>query len=146
MRRPTILATAMLLVAGAGVAFATQPPQQERLGRYTMQPVEGGFLRLDTESGAVSLCTKQASGFACESVPDGRAQPTELERLAAENRELRAEVMRLSEQRGSHRERKFELPSEEDVDKALNYIDRMVKKFRDRFKDLEGGPGKGTPL
>ena len=42
---------------------------------------------------------------------------------------------------------KLELPSEEDVDKALSYMERMFKKFRDKLKELDkDGSGKGTPL
>ena len=38
------------------------------------------------------------------------------------------------------------LPSEQDIDQAVDYLERMFKKFRDNMKDLDGGSGRGTPL
>ena len=32
----------------------------------------------------------------------------------------------------------FKLPSEKEVDQALDYFERMLKKFQDRLKRLEG--------
>ena len=161
--RATLIAAAAALglAAGAPVAPATAaPPEGERAGRFVMQPVDDGFLRMDSETGAMSMCMRKAGAFACEAIPDDRGaakEPAakEQERLAAENQLLRAEIKRLEEmlglgdkpggERQARRGPKFELPSEEDVDKAIGYIERMVKKFRDRMKDFEGG-SRGTPL
>ena len=42
---------------------------------------------------------------------------------------------------------KFQLPTEEEVDSALDYVERMFKKFRDRLRNLEQEEKKpGTPL
>ena len=35
----------------------------------------------------------------------------------------------------------FRLPSEKEVDQALNYFERMLRKFQDRLKKLEQGQG-----
>ncbi|MFM9943090.1 MAG: hypothetical protein ACKVP7_26785 [Hyphomicrobiaceae bacterium] len=130
----------------------------EKPGRFTMQPIDGGVLRLDTETGSMALCTKGSAGLTCEAVQDPRQADMDVERLATENRDLKAEIKRLegllaqarpdtrlpSERPGgAHR---FELPSEEDVDKALSYMERMMKKFRDKLKDFDGGRGRGTDL
>ena len=82
----------------------------------------------------------------------------EVERLRAENVALRAEVKRLEMIAGVDRPMapsteppadKFQLPSEQDVDQALDYVERMYKKFRDRLQSLDKDtkPAKpGTPL
>jgi hypothetical protein len=62
----------------AGLAFtlvlaSTVPSLAEEPGRYSMIPAGEGFLRLDTESGAVSLCSRKSIGWACESLPDDAA-------------------------------------------------------------------------
>ena len=168
MRGTSLWLAAGLAVAMGGLAFAQTPAAEgERPGRFIMQPVEGGILRMDTESGAMSLCTRQAGSLACAPVADERGTPREIERLGRENQELRAELKRLEEllghggdrgfgdkgpgdkgmggDRQARRSPKFELPSEEDVDKALGYLDRMLKKFRERMRDFDGG-GRGTPL
>jgi hypothetical protein len=41
---------------------------------------------------------------------------------------------------------RFELPTEKDVDQAFDYLEGIIRKFRDRMKQL-GEPEKpGTPL
>lgn len=149
MRLPILVAA---VVSALATPAAAQPTPTERPGRYALQAIDGGILRLDTETGTMALCTRQGSQLACEAV--AVAEPDkEVERLGRENRDLRAEVKRLEDllanppqAPGSQARRgpKFELPTEEDVDKALNYVERMFKKFRDRLKDLEGG--RSTPL
>lgn len=145
-----------LALGAIGVARATPPPQEgERPGRFSMQPTDGGFLRLDTVTGDVSLCSRApAATFECKPVKDDRDLQNEMSRLSTENKELRAEIKRLEDMLGlgggPHPDKgkpRLELPSEEDVDKALGYLERMFKKFRDKMKDLDSGrDGKGTPL
>ncbi|MFV0299201.1 MAG: hypothetical protein ACK5JT_24125 [Hyphomicrobiaceae bacterium] len=139
-----------------------------------MQPTDGGFLRLDTATGDMSLCKRTAASFECAPVKDDRDLQAEVGRLAAENKDLKAEISRLQEQLGREDNKDLvpdarpgpglQLPSEEDVDKALSYMQRMIKKFREKMKEFDEqtdphdhndgksgslpgtGKGKGTPL
>lgn len=146
-----------LIAAGALiVASATLPvlAAGETPGRYVMHPADGGFVRLDTETGAVSLCARKDALWSCQAMGDsGTGGGDELDRLRVENRELKAEVKRLedmllAESRNLKPERggRLELPSEEDVDKALTYLERMFRKFRDKLKEFESEERRGTPL
>ena len=143
------------LVAAAGLQIATGMPSraQDKPGRYMMNPVEGGFARLDTETGAMSICKPQSSAgtWACiATVDEASAQEARARKLEGENRELRAEVKRMEDLLGLNGEKPkddekraerpgggLNLPSEQDVDKALSYMERMVKKFQDTMKRLE---------
>ena len=52
------------------------------------------MLRLDTRTGAVSLCAKQAAGWACNAVPDERAAlENEIARLQRENGALKKDML-----------------------------------------------------
>ena len=155
--RVSIFLTAALAAALAGSALAAPPGTEERTGRFTMQPVDGGYLRLDTATGDVSLCTRSADSFECRPAKDDRDLQSEIARLSTENKELKAEIKRLEDMLSSDTNAprpapKLELPKEEDVDKALDYLERMFKKFRDRMKELDKPldpdpkGGKGTPL
>lgn len=144
-----VVALALAALLPAIASAQTAPAPTEKPGRFTMQPVDGGFLRLDTETGAMSLCMKRGTGIACEPVEDQRASQGELERLAKENKALKEDLKRLEELvtadggRRPARGQKFELPTEEDVDKAMSYVERMLKKFREKMRDFEQ-PGRGT--
>lgn len=148
------VATARAAVLGLYVAASSSSMAQEKPGRYVMSPVESGFARLDTETGAMSLCqapSKDAAataGWACTPMIDEAVgQPAQLRKLEAENSELRAEVKRMEDLLGLNGEKtkaperprqEFKFPSEQDVDKALSYFESMVKKFHDSMKRLEG--------
>lgn len=137
------------VLAGAGLwAAVTAIPADAQSsmpagspGRFTMHPADGGVLRMDTQTGALSMC-KQASGsWACTMLPDDRtAINSEVERLKSENTELKASVKRLEELAGVPGDGKqptAKLPTEEDVDKAMSYVQRMLKKFKEKLKELE---------
>jgi hypothetical protein len=150
MRTSLFIAAGALIVAALPSLAAGEPP-----GRYVMHPADGGFIRLDTETGAVSLCGRKDAHWSCEAVGDtGNSGREEMDRLRSENRELKAEVRRLEamlvagqgENNAPQRGGRLELPSEQDVDKALTYLERMFRKFRDKLKEFESEERRGTPL
>ena len=74
---PLLALFALTVLAGA------TPETEERGGRSVMTPVEGGFLRMDSLTGAVSLCQRTGGKWACEAVADDRRTlETEIERSA----------------------------------------------------------------
>ena len=149
MHAPHILWSAIALALLIGAA----PDTDQAGGRYKMTPAEGGaFLRLDTQTGAMSVCQRKDGKWACEAVPDDRrALETEIERLASKNKELQGEVKRLEEllalpdpgnpeakdKRALRSGPKFSLPSEEDIDRAMDYVQRMMRKFKDRMREFK---------
>jgi hypothetical protein len=150
--RATIIVPA---VAAAGLATAALAAEQ-RQGRYTMSPTDGGFVRLDTATGSMSLCSRKDGNWACEAMADqGADLRQEVDRLTEENTELKAEIKRLEDlvglggDPGPNPERprgQLQLPNEQDVDRALNYIQRMFRKFKDKLKEFDGHDRPTTPL
>lgn len=59
------------LLAATDMARAQTAPNEEN-GRYTLSATDNGYLRLDTRTGAVSICTPKG-GWVCRAVPDERA-------------------------------------------------------------------------
>ena len=151
---PVLMALAMTI---PGMTLPAAAQGREAPGRYTMQPVDGGLLRLDTQTGAVSMCRPGAGGaVTCQPSLGHQGLPGEVARLRGEIVELKAEIKRLEEiaglggrggpQLNSQPPEKLQLPTEQDVDQALDYVERMYKKFRDRLRNLESGGKSGTPL
>lgn len=136
--RPIIVAVVLAAASPVGAQSTERP------GRYSMAPADGGgFARLDTETGAMAICQRSGSEWVCRDMQDNSRQLlVERDKLAAENKHLKDELKRLEDivaaNSGRGPEPKLNLPTEEDVDKALSYLDRMLKKFREKLKELEG--------
>jgi hypothetical protein len=84
-----LVATALLLLAAPALAETVAPAK----GRYAIQPSDDGFVRLDTESGSVSHCTRVSGVWQC----DGVATPAptiehKVDALAAKVDELKREI------------------------------------------------------
>jgi hypothetical protein len=153
---------AVTLAALVGVASGAHG---ETSDRFTMSPVDGGFVRLDKETGAMSICTMgpkepNQEAWSCRPIKDQELElREELDRLKAENADLNNEIRRLEETflmdkhgGGSGSDKgagagppgglppggmpEFQLPSEDDVDQAVDYLERMIRKFRERFQDF----------
>jgi hypothetical protein len=121
MRLALALAT-MLAFCGAALAQTSS--------RFTFQPVDGGLMRLDAETGHVSLCTKTGDGFACRSVADDRASmQEEIDRLKRENEKLRQTGAKAQPGGG------LKLPSEEEIDKAMGVFEKMMRRMMRTFRD-----------
>lgn len=144
---------ALLIAAASSVSFAG-----ERSPRFTMSPADGGgFVRLDTVTGAMAHCLQRQGEWTCRDISAAAApaSQSELERLQEENKRLKAEIRQmedilLSDKRvpeASEKDRafSFRLPTEQEVDQALTYAQRMLRKLREKMKELEG-EAKGTPL
>jgi hypothetical protein len=154
------LAVAALAAALTTSTLATRAladPATDGKGRYTMTPVEGGFMRLDSETGAVALCTRKGDAWACEPVNDTSAA-SDAARLEAENKALKDRVKSLEEAATVGKAPVeggdaptgapggiSKLPTEKEVDEALDYVERMYKKFRDRMQSIEKTPNPPAP-
>jgi len=86
------LFAAVLTLALAGAASAQSAPDTEN-GRYTLAPASDGFLRLDTRTGASSICSDKGNGWACLAMPDERvALDGEIGRLSRDNERLKLDL------------------------------------------------------
>lgn len=117
----------------------------DNAGRFTMSPVDGGFLRLDKETGAVAMCARSGTAWACTPVEDHTpaAAAAEVSKLERENRDLKDRVKALEDSLETTLPLegppggKAQLPTEQEIDQALDYLERVYKKVRDRVKDLD---------
>lgn len=163
----------MITAARLTLALATIPVfalpasgwAEERTGRYTMMPTDGGFVRLDTETGVTSFCKQDNGLWGCEAMPDSQQKlRDDVARLEAENKALKGEMKQMEDALGlspSGRPGpsgaapdagqpmspdagppapKVQIPTEQDVDRMFDYIEGMVRKFKDRIERMEKDP------
>jgi len=137
-------------LAAIGAAVADSAPDTAN-GRYTLAPAADGVVRLDTRTGAVSICNNNGNGWACYAVPDERAaMDDEIGRLRAENEKLKAqlaeretttpgkneEALPKSDKQAAppkvvEGERKLEipLPSDQDMDRVMSFVERAWRRL-----------------
>lgn len=78
----------------AAVPAPSSPASPSGDTRYTFNHVDGGYLRLDSQTGQVSLCSQRQVGWACQLAPDDRlVLDSEIARLQGENGRLKKELL-----------------------------------------------------
>ena len=74
--------------------LAEDAPPGSGEGRYSFNKVADGFVRLDTQTGQVSLCSQHSVGWACAAAPEDRAVlENEIARLRTENAALKKDIL-----------------------------------------------------
>jgi len=148
MNRSIMVALALLALTPG--AHAQTAPDSEN-GRYTFSAVPDGMLRLDTRTGAVSLCAKKEAGWSCNTVPDERtALENEIARLQRENGALKKDMLARNlplpggvsgEARDQPRELnlRMPLPSDAEIDRAMSAFEKMWRRLVDIVQRTPGG-------
>lgn len=118
----------LIVAAGAGgAAHAQNNP------RFQMERAEGGFMIMDTLTGNTSFCRESGDGFVCSPAPGQRAEDRTIEELRRKITELEARVAALESERSGA----ADLPSDEEFDRTLNFMERFFRRFVDIVKGLE---------
>jgi len=126
------LTFAALLLAGSAHA--------EGEGRYRMEKTETGLVRLDTVSGEISLCREQDGQIVCRMAADERAAfEKELDLLTK-----RVEALEKGAGSGLTAA-KPSLPSDEEIDRTMSIMEKMMQRFMGIVKNLEDGKEEATP-
>ncbi len=124
--------------------FLAGSANAEGEGRYRMDKTETGLVRLDTVTGEVSLCREQEGQIVCRMAADERAAfEKELDLLTE-----RVEALEKSAATGQTLV-KPALPTDEEIDRTMSIMEKMMQRFMGIVKNLEGGeeetaPGKDT--
>jgi hypothetical protein len=135
------VASAVLIGAATGPALAEELAPDTEGGRYVFSKQANGFLRLDTQSGAVALCSEQPVGWACQAAPEDRAVfEREIARLQNDNAALKRALLAhgLSLPSGvapdaatAQNDSTLRLPSDADIDRAIAFVGHVWQRFID---------------
>jgi hypothetical protein len=125
---PTRLAAATALFALAATAGAAAQDE-----RYAIERSEDGYVRMDTRTGQMSICSEQSGQLVCRlAVDDREALQDDLEALQAR---LTAVENRLSALEGVPA---AGLPSEDEFEQSLSYMERFFRRFMGLVKEFDG--------
>jgi hypothetical protein len=135
------IAIAVAAASLIGSARAEQAPPDSEGGRYVFSKQADGYLRLDTQSGAVALCGEQPVGWACQAVPEDRAVfEREIARLQNENVALKRALLAHSlplppgvtpDTAATPNDSTLHLPSDADIDRAIAFVGHVWQRFMD---------------
>jgi hypothetical protein len=138
---------AVLATSAAAQDGATKPPVPEAVAPTTddlfdMVPATGRQLKIDRRTGRISLCEESDGQWACRLLADDRlAYEEEIERLEAENQQLRTRLAELEGNAGRPREgnddRWITPEDEKRLDEFLTFSDRALRRFFGMVQDLK---------
>lgn len=136
--RAAFLVLALTTAAPALAQTAADPPASDN-GRYAMTQSADGFLRLDTRTGKVSLCVTKDGAARCAAAADERETwEREIATLRRENEELKKRLAGGGPM--------LRLPNEQEVDQALGFMEKMIRRFDRMFRDEPGQTPQGEKL
>lgn len=130
MRLHHLVAPALLAGLMATSAHA------EDSARFRLEKTADGYVRMDTQTGAMSKCSEQGGQLVCRMAADERsAFQDEADRLQSSIRALDERVGKLENSLSARLESK--LPSEEEFNQTMSYMERFFRGFIGIVKDLD---------
>lgn len=129
MHRAIAFPLILFLLTGSALA--------EDIVRYSLEKTADGYVRMDKQSGEMSVCKEAEGQLVCRLAADERnAYETTSASLAKRVEALERKVAALES--GSSKSLNV-LPSDEEFDKTLSMMERFMRRFMGVVKDLEGG-------
>ena len=142
MFRTLVIAPFLLLAAPAA---AQNAPDTDN-GRYTLNRTDDGYLRLDQQTGHVSVCTRRELGWACHPVPDERsALEEEIARLQKDNATLKKDMLARGIAPPGTPQAKAQpkaepdgkSPTDAEIDRAMATAERIWRRFVEMIARLQ---------
>lgn len=133
----------LVLAAAALSLSAVGASAQET--HYQLERTDTGYVRLDTTTGEMTICEEKTGQLICRLAKNeetGAAEVTvtkdELARMSESIRALSDRIAALEKSRST-----ADLPSEEEFDRTMTYMERFFKGFMGIVKDMESENAQG---
>ena len=126
-------------IAGALTLAVIAVPAHAEPGRFVMEPTEDGYVRMDTQTGEMSICAAEDAQIVCTPIADERAAFQEkLEELEARIALLER---RLNMSAGSAIAREG-LPSDEEFERGLDRMEDFMRRFMGLLDEFQPPPDR----
>lgn len=145
----TVLISPVALKFGVALIVATSVPMlslaqsttsQSPAPRYSIAKTENGFVRVDGETGKLSFCSEREGKLTCRMAADERsAYQSELEAMNARLAKLESRLAKLEAKPAEPNtaKRKSMLPDDEELDQALKFADKAMRRFFGLVQELK---------
>jgi hypothetical protein len=138
MQLKGIVASALLIAA-----FPLSAGAQDT-DRYTLEKSADGYVRMDRKTGEMSICAERSGQLVCRLAADERsAYQDQVDRLQERLSDLEKRVAEM--ETAPRLKLDGALPSEEDFEKSLGYMERFFRRFMDIVKDFDKDWLRGEP-
>jgi hypothetical protein len=142
------LAAAVVVLGLWTPAMADDTAPDTAGGRYTLNKVMDGFVRLDTETGTIEFCSQRTVGWACQAAPEDRAAyEREIERLQNENAALKHALLShglplpddLMPETPvmSSNQITIPVPDNADINRVMTYVGQVWQRFVDAVSRVQ---------
>lgn len=125
--------SAALACAAALAGLAALPAAAGEAERYRLERTEDGYVRLDTATGAMTLCREADGRLVC--APAAQESASEVESLRERLRLLEGRVAALESGAPV-----AGLPPEEEFERGIGYMERFFRMFMGLVKEFEDEP------
>ena len=139
MRTIFLTAASLGAIVAAGGAASAQDGE-----RFWVEKSQDGYVRMDRQTGEMSICDQQDGRLVCRlAADDRRALQDEVARLQDEIATIEERLAALE-----NRPREDGLPSEDEFEKTMGYMERFFRRFmgivKEFERDLGGEPDDGA--
>jgi len=130
----------MLSLAVLSLPITAAVAQEANPDRYSLERSEGGFVRLDRQTGAVTLCTEADGTLTCRMAADERAAyDADLARL-----EKRVEALE-NQIAGATPGKSSDMPSDAEIDRSIGIMERFMRAFFNLVQEFQGEEQRSEP-
>ena len=132
------LATAFLALAATGAAGIGAAGAQEA-DRFTMEKTADGYVRLNSQTGEMSICKETSGQLVCRLAADDRVSlEDEMDRMSERLDGLEKRLALIEDGAKSS----FNLPTDQEIDKTVGVMQRFFRGFAGIVKELDSDLSK----
>ena len=125
-----------ILIPAALCSLVAASAYSEETDHYRLEKSANGYVRMDTRTGAMSICEQKDAQLVCRVAADERsAFQDEIERLQGQVKALDQRVAKLENSLSAKLE--SSLPSEEDFNRTMGYMERIFRSFMGMVKEMQ---------
>jgi len=125
---------ASVIVSAVVAVFAVGPSSAQE-ERYSLERTDTGYVRMDRQTGEMSICTETSGDLVCRKASDERDGGDDLGEIRRLRQRIDALETRLAALEAAPP--KDELPSEETVEQTLSIMERFFRRFVGIMQDIE---------